>query len=112
MFVPRRLLDMVRPRSLALVTLSLWLITIYNNKRKLGLILYKRYPELLTLVAIVFDSILRRPLCNHIRDLLRVDSVLQRKDLAMSKLAPVTSKMASWFATSYIQQWRMGLDPM
>ena len=110
MFVVRRLLDMVRPRSLALVTLQF--IAIYNNRRKLGLILYKRYPELLTLVAIEFDYIPRRPLRNHIRNLLRVESVFQRKDLAMSKLAPITSKMASWFATSYIQQWGMGMDPI
>ena len=50
---------MVRPSSLALVTL--YFITIYFNRHKLGLILYKRYSELLTLVAIEFDSLLRRP---------------------------------------------------
>ena len=59
---------MVRPSSLALVTL--YFITIYNNRHKLGLILYNRCSELLTLVAIEFDSILRKPRRNVICDLL------------------------------------------
>ena len=58
---------MVRPKSLALVTFFSSLYTIYYNRRNLGLILYKKYPELLTLVAIEFDTILRRPLLNLIR---------------------------------------------
>ena len=59
---------MVRASSLALVTL--YFITIYFNRHKLGLILDKRCSELLTLVAIEFDSILRKPRRNRIRDLL------------------------------------------
>ena len=80
---------MVRPSSLALSRHPLSFITIYYNRRKLGLILYERYSELLIFVAIELDSILRRPFRNLMCGLLGTTVVLRRPRIRATEVTSV-----------------------